>query len=946
MEQRRLRILYTINNAPSYTLAFSRTQVAISLLPSFASSSQKSVETLPVYGSVDLRTCLDSICASSPEFFLDATQDYSVYVLDPLESPPTNNPDEPSLIPMGLGFLSVIRSPEESRTITGTFMALKTGERVLEVYFSLKPVTRELPSNSSNSKNRSMSRSASRNQTSGHASGSRRGYNHSRNSVGPEIASTAAERILSQTYRSGRIITDLPSKTELFAHCPPLEPQPKTPTSSISLPPSQCQPQASTSFTTSLPPSQTTLSQPQASTTSIPLPPSQTTTQLSNSLNNNLAGLLNPADPNAMTLLALLGMIDSGELPSASNNPTLATALQQLWAQVDSSQVATQQPGPSNSHQRQPSQDEEVVFLDKENVNPTAFRRRAEREREEAKLLGSSSSVRPEVSPPRVGLSVRSNTMNDLPVPSAPRNSESTAGRKRTLSDADSSRRERQRRVPSGRIDPTPSLALDPYRHYDRIAEAAPAGSSLVTQSSPPRPSRDENTRSGNSRGRPIVIPDSPLRVPASSPVRRPQKKYVVPEWARTNTATQPRLSDAVQQSIKDAQHRKGLEREAKRARLHRSSSSQLSQPTTSQSSTPPPSSQDSMLPPSSSQSSTVPSSSQGSSSNTSIPSLLPPVAAGEDFLSAALTTSPPSPPRSPPSRNTSLPFLPRTPKTPSRRPRLADDSPDGVDGSLFTPLAKTPIRNPHTPFGPPINSPCRHPSKSSPFLRGASLLRAKGVSDTDTDRGDEASSTLPMASSDVEDEDEPEDHPEQTSSRRDEGAASPVVKQYWQGLPPSSPPSSPAFVSSDLLPTNQPEEDQTEDAQLPVISSDVEEDFTADTGTPGSDSARQTPLDGNETETSELDVFNLFMNSFSSDDENLFMDGMNMEEGTGEESLDLNEIFKGVMPWLGGPESTSNHDNPDACNLDLDFDQLPAQDFDGTKPAQEMQALFSGCVL
>jgi hypothetical protein len=681
--------------------------------------------------------------------------------------------------------------------------------------------------------------------------------------------------------------------------------------------------------------------QPQASSSSISLPPPQETVQLPNLLKNNLGDLLNPADPDAVTLLALLAMIDSGELPPASDNPMLATALQQLWARIGSSQPIPEQRGVSDSHQRQPSQDEDVVFLDKENVNPTAFRRRAEREREEAKLIGSSS-VPPEVSPQRVGLSVRSNTMNDLPIPPVSRaGGSAAAGRKRTLSDADNSRRERQRRVSSGRdvqLLSHKSTIPDPYRHYSRVAEPATANS-WISQSSPPRHNRDENSPSGSSRGRPIVIPDSPLRAAASSPVRKPRtmRKYVVPDWARTTTATKPRLSDNAQKALTDAQERKEQERWAKRARLHKSSASE---PGSSQSSTSLPSSQESILPPSNSQSSTAPSSSQGSSlSDTPTASLPPAVAAADDFLAAALSSSIPSIPQSPPTRNTSLPFVPRTPKTPSRRSKVVDDSPEGVDDSLFTPLPKMPsIRN--LPFGPAIDSPCGRPPKVSSFIRGGSLVpHSKDKSDnTDTDQGDEPSSTLPMASSDVEDNDEPERNPEQSSN-----AASPVVKQYWQGLPPSSPPapSSPALLSSNLKPPHGVE--QEEDDQLPLVSSDVEEDFT-DIARGGS--AGHTPLDASENGTSELDVFALFMNNFSSDEENLFTNGIGMEGGA-EDEFDLNEILKGVMPWLGGAStSASNPENPEASNLDFSFDQLGTQSFDGPKSAQEMQTLFSGCVL
>jgi len=744
-----------------------------------------------------------------------------------------------------------------------------------------------MASGSKSSAKQKTSRSSDAARSSGNKTA--RPSTHSRKSVGPEVAATQAEQILNQTHGSGRM-SDLPVKSEPFAYRPI----------------SELVQQASD-----------------------PLPPPPQLPQ--EVLMHNLAGLLNPSDPNAMALLGLCSMIDSGELSSAEENPAVAAAIQHYLAQILPTQQAAQQPGPSTSHQEAPSQDDEVVFLDKENVNPTVFRRRAEREREEAKLLAvsGSSSTLAESSPPRIGLSVRSNTVNDILLPTSSMN-ESTAGRKRSLSDAEGSKRDRQRKVSSSKDLPPASHRPipDPYRHYSRIAEPAAPGSSSVAKSSPPRPSRDENMQYGSSHGRPIVIPDSPLRVAASSPVRVKRKPYVVPEWARTATATKPRLSDEAHRALKEAQQRKEQERKAKRVRLskHKNSSVSLPTPPSSQSSIAPSSQgSSSLLSSGSSQPPTNLSSSQGSSFTTA--SNLPaPIAASGDlpiFAASFSSSIPSSPPRSPsPSRATSsLPFLPKTPKTPSRRSRTDNDSPDATDGSLFTPLAKTPsVRTLHPLLSPFLKSPCGRPSHSSP-----SAYR-KGTADQET--GDDLTSTLPMASSDAEDNEE-SDIPEQGAHRNS------MSKQYWQGLPPSSPPppSSPASSSPGLLLPNEPgEEDQAEDDQLPIISSDVEEDIagldeTVDQFT-------------SETGTAELDVFDLWMNNIQSDDVLAAINdtdlGLDMDSGGTGEELNFEEFLTGFIPLLGGQTS----------NVTESSNQLGEYNPKPQETAQEMQMLLSGCVL
>jgi len=89
----------------------------------------------------------------SPELVHDSTRDFSVYILDPLESlaSSTPNPSSSSLsqqqhprgVAVGLGLMSwALLADEESAAVhvTGTVMTLANGEGALEVIFALKEV--------------------------------------------------------------------------------------------------------------------------------------------------------------------------------------------------------------------------------------------------------------------------------------------------------------------------------------------------------------------------------------------------------------------------------------------------------------------------------------------------------------------------------------------------------------------------------------------------------------------------------------------------------------------------------------------------------------------------------------------------------------------------------------------------------------------------------------
>jgi hypothetical protein len=163
-----LRVLYTINSSPQYILARSHTRVPVSLIPSNDNQndnapSDKSQASNPLYANVLLKTCLDTICRSSPELTHDSTRDFSLYVLDPLESNSAPAPvhinnangessskcntrvvDQPRGVAVGLGLMSWALTADDSdaMTVVGTLVKQSNGQEALEVIFALREVCR------------------------------------------------------------------------------------------------------------------------------------------------------------------------------------------------------------------------------------------------------------------------------------------------------------------------------------------------------------------------------------------------------------------------------------------------------------------------------------------------------------------------------------------------------------------------------------------------------------------------------------------------------------------------------------------------------------------------------------------------------------------------------------------------------------------------------------
>ena len=152
-----LRLLYTINSSPQYILARSHTSVPVTLVPPEGVADGDNAQ--PIYGSVLLKTCLNTICRSSPELVQDSCRDFSLYVLDPLESnsapapvriskePSSTKPsvslEQPRGVAVGLGLMSWALHSDDSDpvTVVGTIVKQGTSQEALEVIFALREVS-------------------------------------------------------------------------------------------------------------------------------------------------------------------------------------------------------------------------------------------------------------------------------------------------------------------------------------------------------------------------------------------------------------------------------------------------------------------------------------------------------------------------------------------------------------------------------------------------------------------------------------------------------------------------------------------------------------------------------------------------------------------------------------------------------------------------------------
>jgi hypothetical protein len=752
-----------------------------------------------------------------------------------------------------------------------------------------------------------------------------------------------------------------------------------------------------------------------------------------------LLSATSPADPGSQNaaILAALNSIDSSrELNDhqiEEPNPALISALKQLLSICSKPLSSSEEfSGPLSSDQTPQaisSQEDEIVVLDKENVNPSVFRRRAQRDYEEAKLRGSSPPAVPSLGTPfatagqaeRQGprLSSRSNENSPskpTPTPSALSGGAPEVGRKRTLSDflneKDSGRnrskareRERAERRDAHRHAKShrqQTSANNSSRHYSRLVEQPrPEQSStsyyrtgLEPWTSPPRPRLVESTEKMSdswesevetAQPHPFRTLASPKshRISASSPVRsnsvhlQARKKYVIPAWARTSTATQPRLSEEARRAMQRAEQERKEKLDSKK-KVASLNARQRTKTVVSKTNT-----KSCAAPTSEKSTSHVEPVTVAATSNYPLVAAAGILPLHSSFSSKHCQAS--SPP----------PDLPPFPKTPTREGRTNRVTSGGLADSLFTPISRsdslfgsvrTPLFSPKTVFGTcpsPLSN--RKVAKRSPsgFLKKQHLATPnaeqvlQGSNFLGKDNHDEVvlswdlegafeelrcpPNSQPLTSSEVDVEEEaiaPAN--EYVSERKDpdtedaNDSDNVGVRQHWEGLPPSSPPppTSPALMSQDLedeemevlelpFPTSDIDADASSpDAEFAAISEDTpafsEEEFAACLANGDFSAFFSDDQDLGKDISSDIDVFDQFtnLNAPSDQSEGKQAPIMNMDL----EEMDFTEFWKTFKPLVEE-------------NVGMDFssevgDTRGMKTLDHTKLADDMQALLSGCLM
>lgn len=761
-------------------------------------------------------------------------------------------------------------------------------------------------------------------------------------------------------------------------------------------------------------------------------------------------------------LLNTLNLIDSAGSQSGPQTPPNVALIEALGQLLKNAYVATQlQPIPTAAAepsstrpsaqftQTALSKEEDIVLLDKENVNPSVFKRCAEREYEQMKLVGnntrasnpnSQSAVNPQTERQNRGFGARSIENTPPKIQPTVSGSLSTTSmlRKRTLDDCMEERdnkrnrshrskgkeRERGDRHSSHFLLSKQQNHVNGLRHYPRIlASTLPRPENQTNYyrtgidawTSPPRPTKKKSIDlplplqpssplGGTSPNRPIVIPDSPqaLRVSASSPIKptnRDKKTYVVPSWARTDTATQPRLSEDAQRAAEAAAEKKREERRANRRKTNAAAQvrSRQRRMVNSENINAPDSEPEgpltSMRPPPQPESDLLPI----IASSDACPIFLPP--------SDQRLRSPSPTPRS---------HLP-PPITPKQLSKVASSTPGTAeyDGdSLFTPLSiarrSTGTGSPLSPgiFGSPLaRRGFRVTSQTSYRSVGKHLgsessnttVKALGTSEDSPTKSkspmredpDEAlddlecpPSSLPIASSDSEIDDTTTQNaadPNEAEENPDDEDLSPR-KQHWVGLPPSSPPppTSPGLMPVDDdfdipggniddgdLPIASETDEPEDEPQEHALSNTPESDWVFD---PANDSEISMPDNSSgdfniDQETvDDLAFFEQFTRIGSSDGLLDIPDNHQGDPGSvggdldslfpgGFDNMDLNGFLETFRPLIHQDCSVPGTAEPDPifdfCTLDggKDVDPLP-QSLDHTKLAEDLQALLGGCLV
>lgn len=771
-----------------------------------------------------------------------------------------------------------------------------------------------------------------------------------------------------------------------------------------------------------------------------------------------------PSVQNA-ALLAALNAIDStasgsGSGPNKPFNPALVNALKGLISAISkpSSPPRTRDNQISrlhvNDYRRNVSQDDEIVLLDKENVNPTAFRRRAERDEIEKKAelpasvggLSASSLGFRQISVPSSAVSFDGTShnrnlsarLNVHSVPATVPTSPSPVGRrKRTLSDfmddrdsrmnsgqargkEEAERRDAHRHAT--RRTSSMNASTSGLRHYprlvlcDQLQRRDRTGTNSYYRtgteywSSPPR-SRGEDSGKANSGGsdnpqlNTIDVSDSPpsLRVTASSPVRsqsRPRKRYVVPAWARTETSTQPRLSQAAQQALGEAGENEG-ENKKSRHRGEREKKRRVRSATLS-----------SLAP-----QSDPPARQEDSTASATLPVLLQPVVPNSDCPVFAMTSAETTIPtlfQSTAETRSPGPFLSKSnsniPMTPPRRRTAHVHTPGNGSGSLFTPVSSRAANGRNlagSPFFSPggLFSPLSSKTTDTLSLSG-DLASQPIISSVDTDKEevdeskdtenalhqelDDALKEIKRSSSSSSDSgggdiDRSADfsstparrtpsvglHSEVSENREDA-----AVNALWAGLPPSSPP---PMSSPFLTPDACSDDEDMDDLDLPVATSDAEDYATDSEAMPPSSAmpdlstcsdqefaeyltnndfsaliaaVDQSSVVDHEAEF-DMDIFNQFTTidaqsdgSYGDQNSDMDVDAGVMQFQNGLAGIDFTEFWETFKPLVQDHTLGNTATLPEFREGGDTHTPRMMENLDHTKLAEDVQALLSGCLV
>ena len=745
-----------------------------------------------------------------------------------------------------------------------------------------------------------------------------------------------------------------------------------------------------------------------------------------------------PNEQNA-TILAALNSIDSPESSASgdTSNTGLVSALRQLLFLYSKS--VNQEPCPPQKKTISPSHDDGIIILDKENINPSKVQKKSEKDSHSRKISDPGSlpsfglhspeqTSRPERHIQSLKPSAR---LNDKPFDKPPlKESILKAGsdrsvRKRTLSEfmdeKDSCRsrgkgkeRERVERRDGHRHSHLQhaqrSVSDDSLRHYPRFAASnqprAEQPSSyyrtgMEIWSSPPRPCATLQDNGGETLGG-VNISRKPQssKISASSPVRSVQaqrdarKKYVVPEWARTSTATQPRLSEEAQWALEEAEQKKKEERSLARKRL----STQNKSGTRGGTSTLKPKK------PQAGGENTPPQKPQLPQGPIAAASSGPLFAVADISLPIFASTRSSSPPPKPPS-------IPKTPKTPTRNRLPIRVTPGRECDSLFTPVRSGSLfgsANSHSSrttlpltFTSPLGN--RKKARISPEcsilrLKGTALADAWSAAESAGSKTEESEqpdedpgaglnqelenafddldcppSSLPIASSDIDVDNpnlealkdlDPMDAEDETETN--------LVKPYWPGLPPSSPPP----PSSPMMLPEAPDfefqtDDEMDNLELPVATdSETDPDvttFDTDISSPSESPAycndpnemasttdeftayfplQEHSPDLQDNPTLTMDVFEQFTN-FNNEDLQGYEGGIPNSEldsvfQNGLDGIDFTEFWETFKPLID--DNAKTYQDNSTHEKDVTIDSF--ENIDPTKLADEIQALLSGCLM